>query len=206
MFKDRYEAGKLVAEKLKKYAGNKNAIILAIPRGALQNGKVMAQELNLPLNVIITKKIPYPGNPELAIGAVAPDGNYTLNKAAEEVSEHYIKEQVKEIAEKIKEKYRKLGVKTPDLKGKVVIITDDGIAMGSTMLSTVKYVKTQKPKKIIVAVPVSSVEGADLIKKECDEFICLSIPKFFMAVGEFYYDFPQVEDEEAKKLLEEANK
>ncbi len=206
MFKDRYEAGRLVAEKLLKYKGNKDSIILAIPRGALQNGKVMAQELKLPLNVVITKKIPYPENPELTIGAVAPDGSYTLNEAAEGVSEDYIEGEVKEIVKKIKEKYKKLGAKTPDLKGRIVIITDDGIAMGSTMLSAVKYVKTQKPKKIVVAVPVSSKEGANLIKKECDEFICLNIPLFFMAVGEFYQEFKQVEDDEAKRLLEEANR
>ncbi|MEM3127190.1 MAG: phosphoribosyltransferase family protein [Candidatus Woesearchaeota archaeon] len=206
MFKDRYEAGKLVAEKLKKYAGNKDAIILAIPRGALQNGYEMAKELKLPLNIVVTKKIPYPGQPEYAIGAVGPDGSYYLESQAKEVSKEYIETEVKEITEAIKKKYKIMGVKIPELKGKVAIIIDDGIATGSTMIAACRYVRKKNPKKIVVAVPVSAEDSATKVKKECNEFICLSIPKFFMAVGEFYYDFPQVEDEEAKRLLKEANK
>jgi len=190
MFKDRYEAGRFLAEKLLKYKG-KNAIILAIPRGALQIGIEISKKLGLPLSIVVTKKIPYPGNPELAIGAVDANGEYNLHDISSEVPKSYIDEKVQEITAAVKEKYDKMGVKPPKLEGKIAIIVDDGIAMGSTIKAAIRYVKKQNPEKIIVAVPVSSVEGAERIKNDVDEFISLDIPPDFMAVGQFYLECVQ---------------
>ena len=204
IFKDRFTAGKLLAKELKKYKNKKDAIVLAIPRGGLQIGCSIAKELNLNLDIILTKKIGYPGNPEYAIGAVSLTSEIVEEQG---ISKDYIQNEIKNIRKSLKERYKKyLGKSKPqNLKNKIVILTDDGIATGKPMLLTIKLIKEQKPKKIIVAIPVGPIDNIELLKENADEVICLYSPENFFAIGEFYENFEQVSDEEAIKLLKESN-
>jgi len=208
-FKDRFQAGKQLGEKLMKYKG-RDVIILAIPRGGLQIGFEVAKALQAPLDIVLTKKIPFPNQPEVAIGAVGR-GEVTLNKdiiQQHKIPTTYINEQVKILKKALNDKYKKYrGDQKPvSLKDKTVIIVDDGIAMGSTMIAAIHTVKKLNPKKIIAAFPVGSTDGVKKIGYEANETICLEVPAMFFAIGNFYDDFSQVEDKEAIKLLKEANK
>lgn len=204
MFKDRFDAARQLTRRLLKYKGKKDVIILAIPRGGLQIGNPLAKALQLPLDIVLTKKIGYPGNREYAIGAVSLKGEI-INPEVE-VSSQYIKEQIKELRKKLKERYQLYrGKKKPvSLKGKVVIITDDGVATGSTLLAAIELGRKENPKRIIVAVPVGPYNTIEKLTGKADEVICLYIPEAFFAIGAFYEQFPQVEDEEAIRLLKEV--
>jgi len=206
MFKDRIDAAQQLLPKLEKYKGNKDAIILAIPRGALEMGAVLRDKLNLPLDIVVTKKIGAPGNEEYAIGVVGPDGKKQINKDATQmygIPDEYINDEAKRLQHVIKRRYEDYrGDPTPpDLKNKICIVVDDGIATGFTTLAAIQYIRRQKPEKIVLAVPVSAIDSHDKLKKEVDEMICLSIREDFFAVGQFYDYFAQVEDDEAIKLL-----
>ena len=204
MFRDRHDAGRKLALALAAYRGRKDAIILAIPRGALQVGEILHSELGLPLDIIITKKIPHPYNEEYAIGAVGPDGEYFVNAgAAAEVRPEFIQVQRGRLAAVVEEKYVRYrgDFPKPALKGKTVILIDDGIATGSTMLAAIHVIRRQKPKKIVVAVPVGPPDSVARIAAEADETVCLEKPEAFFAIGSFYEDFSQVEDEEAIAIL-----
>ncbi len=206
MFKDRFDAGKKLAEQLIKYKNNAHTIILAIPRGAVEIGAVLSQELHLPLDIILTKKIGYPGNPEYAIGAVSAD-NVIIDKRALEFSgalEAYLKQEIESIRRLLQERSALYhAIRRPlSLENKTVIITDDGIATGKTLEATIDLIKKQHPAKIVVAVPVGSKEALHLIKKKVDEVICLEIPENFMSVGQWYERFEQVDDEQAIQLLQ----
>ena len=209
IFKNRFDAGKQLAGKLGKYKNKKEALILAIPRGGLQVGNVLAKELHLQLDVIITKKIGYPGNPEYAIGAVSLTGaSYDLDLLKTEgVSLKYVNEQIQEIRNVLKERYQQYGGKEKPIsvKGKVVIITDDGVATGNTMLAAIDLLRKEKPKKIVVAVPVGHPDTVEKLRKAADEVVCLSIPPQLFAIGQFYEDFTQVDDTEAIQLLKEVH-
>ena len=210
-FKDRHEAGKLLAKELKKYKNNKDAIILAIPRGGLEIGYEIAKELSLPLDILVTKKIGFPGEPEYAIGAVGPKKEYILNEEVilqSNISESYIKSEVEGLSREVEEKYARYRgkKKLPVLKNKIVIVTDDGIATGHTMMLSLKIIKKQNPKKLIAAIPVGPPDGIENLKQAADEVICLSTPSFFLAISQFYDKFEQVSDEEAIRYLKEANK
>lgn len=202
-FKDRNDAGKQLAKKLKKYKDSKNTIVIALPRGGVVNAYEVAHDLNLNLDIIVSKKISSPYNKEYAIGAINADGDVLLNPL-EEVDQTYIETQKKEILNKIKEKEKKLrGNKAPlNLKDKTVILIDDGIATGYTVKAAIKYLKKRNVKKIILAVPVCPKDTVKEFSKLVDEFICLYSPLFFGAIGSFYENFQQVSDEEAKLYLE----
>ncbi|HLD60116.1 MAG TPA: phosphoribosyltransferase family protein [Candidatus Bilamarchaeaceae archaeon] len=207
MFKDRYQAGELLADALTAYKNNKKAIILAIPRGALQIGKVLHEKLNLPLDIIVTKKIPHPNNPEYAIGAVGLEGEHILDvSACYNVSPDYVKNKIADLQKKMEEKYVRYRGNNPkpNLRNKLVIIVDDGIATGNTIITAIKLVKRQKPARIVVVVPVSAPDAAEKIRKEVDDFVCLIVSEF-MAISQFYDSFPQVEDEDAIKILKECS-
>jgi len=206
IFKDRFDAAERLAEKLQKYKGSKDGIILAIPRGALQTGYVLAKRLQLPLDIILTKKIGHPDNSELAIGAVSLTSEI-IDPDFRDVSREYIKKEVKEIRQNLRERSQQYrGTKFfSDLKDKIVILVDDGIATGHTMSAAIDLVKEEKLKKIIVAIPVGPWERIEMLKKRADEVICLSVPENFTAIGQFYRDFPQVDDEEAIGLLRKMN-
>ena len=206
MFKDRFEAAKLLAKKLEKYK-NKNGIILAVPRGGVPIGYEISKELGLPLEVILSKKIGHPYNPEYAIGSVSLDGTI-INENITDVSQEYIKKEVEKIQQALKEKFKLfMGNKKPtNLQDKTVIIVDDGIATGNTLLATLESIKKNKPKEIIIAVPVAPPETVKKFSKLVNEFICLLAPYDFMGVGQFYSDFSQVSDNEVIKYLQDANK
>lgn len=200
LFKDREEAGSLLAEKLLEYE-NTNSIILAIPRGGVPVGYVISQKLNLPLDIILSKKIPHPYNKELAIGAVTMDDeivDYYPN-----ISKNYINSEVSRIREVLKKKLNLyVGNDKPlDVKGKNVILVDDGIATGNTVLVSIKSLRKLKPAKIIVAVPVLPYEDLKIFQQEADEFVYIEASNYFRGVGAFYEHFEQVDDDVVVEML-----
>lgn len=208
MWKDRREAGQKLAEELLKYKGEKDVLILAIPRGGVEVGFDVADRLKVPLSVVVTKKIPFPGQEELAIGAVDGDGEVVLDEeivSQQSISNDYIKKEKERLLKEIKRRYKEFGGEL-DINGKTVIIVDDGIATGQTMRAAVMYIKRRKPKKMILAVPVASKDSLDRLEEEVDEIVCLWRADMMFAVGQFYDYFPQVEDEQVKKYLKTHKK
>lgn len=203
-FNDRYDAAMQLAPLLEKYK-NEKGVILAVPRGGVPIGYYLAKYLDFPLDLLMTKKLGHPGNEEFAIGAVSLEGSIVEETTG--VPEQYIREETRRIREQLKERYIKfMGNKEPvDIKGKIIIVVDDGVATGRTILSTIKILRNKEPRKIVVAVPVASEEAADRIKEVVDDFICLHTPYPFYGVGRFYADFTQVEDEDVLLLLNELN-
>ena len=205
-FKNRHEAGIKLAEQLKKYKNNKDVIILAIPRGGVEIGYEIAKFLNVELDIIVTKKIGLPDDEEFAIGSVAPDKKVMLNEETiriYNVHEDYIKQKTREIGKEIERRYKayKGKYQLQNLKNKIVIFTDDGIATGFTTRAAITYIKSQTPKKLIFAVPVAPAGFASQIKKEVDEFVCLHSTSLFFSISQFYDSFPQLTDEGVKKYL-----
>jgi len=206
-FKDRNEASYLLADKLEKYR-NTNAVVLAIPRGGVPLGFIVAKKLNLPLEVVLSKKIGHPFHKEYAIGAVTLKSRILSNGAAK-ISTVYIEEETKRIRDLLQKRYEEYyGDKIPlPLKDKILIIVDDGIATGNTILSTIKMLHDEKPEKIVVAIPVAPPSSIKKLEKSSfiDEILCLYTPTNFQAVGQFYENFNQVDDNEVKQLLKKAN-
>ena len=195
MFHDRLQAGLLLAAKLKKYK-NDNGIVLAVPRGGVPVAYAVALELGFPVEVILTKKIGHPVNMEYAIGAASLTDYFVIPH--ENVSEEYIQQELIGIRSRLKEMYERfMGDKVPEqLEGKTVIVIDDGIATGNTILGTVNILKKSKPGKIIIAVPVASQTAVWKLSKEVDEIVTVMSPEHFYGVGAFYQDFTQVTDDE----------
>jgi len=206
VFKDRKEAGKILAEKLQAYTG-KDTIILGIPRGGVVVADQVAKILNLRLDVLVIKKLGYPGDEEFAIGATSAD-TYALNENARGVPKEYIAKEVKRRQQEAQQRYLLLKgtQKMPRLNDKVVILIDDGIATGATMGLAIEIIKKQKPKKVVVAIPVAPPEAFRKLKAIADEVICPLIPESFMAIGEFYERFDQVQDDEVKEILKRYGK
>ncbi len=204
MYADRIEAGLVLADQLKKYAGQPG-VVLAIPRGGVPLGYIIARELKLPLEILLSKKIGHPNNPEYAIGAISLTDSIIIPH--EGVSNEYIESETERIREKLKENYKKImGYNKPiDLKDKIIIIVDDGIATGNTLMSTVKMLRNQKPAKIVIAVPVAPRASVDKLSKLVDEMVIPLILEEFYGVGGFYEDFEQVSDEEVLMYLEKLN-
>lgn len=205
MFRDREDAASLLAAKLKGRPLYK-PLVLAIPRGGVVTGAVLAQELGADLDVVLSRKLRAPGQPEVAIGAITEDGQVYLNPQTAgflDLLEDYLAEerrhQLAEIARRRK-LFRAVRPQAP-IAGRSVIVTDDGIATGSTMFAALQAVKAQHPRELIVAVPVASPDRLDEVRRWCDEVVCLLAPAGFQAVGQFYADFTQVEDEEVVELL-----
>ena len=206
MFKDRIDAGTQLAEKLLAFK-SQNVVVLAIPRGGLPLGAIVAKALNAPLDVALTKKIGHPYNKEYAIGAVSLE-NIILSDAIG-VTKGYIEEETVRLRKKLKERHKQYykNNEPQSLKDKTVIIIDDGIATGNTILVTIELVNMQNPDKIIVAIPVAPPSTVRKLEAspEVDEVICLETPYNFHAVGQVYQEFFQVSDQEALNLLEESN-
>jgi predicted phosphoribosyltransferase len=206
MFKDRIDAGTQLAEKLLAFK-SQNVVVLAIPRGGLPLGAIVAKALNAPLDVALTKKIGHPYNKEYAIGALSLK-NIILNDAIG-VTKGYIEEETVRLRKKLKERHKQYykNNEPQNLKDKTVIIVDDGIATGNTILVTIELVKMQNPNKIVIAIPVAPPSTVRKLEasSEVDEVICLETPYNFHAVGQFYQEFFQVSDQEAVNLLEESN-
>jgi|ERR1019366_4048378 predicted phosphoribosyltransferase len=205
MFKNRTDAAIQLAEKLKKYK-SKNGIVLAIPRGGVPIGYIIAKELEFPLEITLSKKIGHPGNPEYAIGSVSLDG-IVINDNVPGVSMNYFQQESDRIIKNLKTKfdYYMGDRKMTDLKDKTVIIVDDGIATGSTIIATIHSIRKKNPKEIIIAVPVAPSKVIDKLKNIADEIVCINAPNEFFGVGQFYEDFSQVSDQEVIQLLQKAN-
>ncbi len=201
MFKNREDAGRQLGKKLLKYKG-KNTIILAIPRGGVPVGYEIAKALDSEFNVIISRKLPLPDNPEAGFGAISEESMF-LNQQANyypgKIRERIIREKKKELTELI-EKFR--GGKLLDLEGKVTILVDDGLAMGSTMLAAIETVKKKRARKIVVAVPTASYSVIRKIKRKVDEVVCIDKRRFFLAVADAYENWYDLTDEEVLKYLE----
>lgn len=206
MFKDRTEAGAKLASLLRE-RGVEADIVLAIPRGGLPLGRVVADELGVPLDIVAARKIGAPTNPELAIGAVAADGTVWMNDdlvdslgVGDEYIEHKRAEEAEAAADKL-ERYRR-GRPPLDLTGKRVLIVDDGIATGATITACLRQVRESGAETTILAVPVAPPDTVSRLRDEADEVICVDTPKHFGAVGAFYRDFGQVSDAEAMSYLD----
>ena len=208
MFFNREEAGYLLADELKNYKDNLDAVIVTIPRGGVPVGAILAKELNLPLELVLSKKIGHPFHKEFAIGAVTIQ-DIKLSPESHDAPDEYIEKETKGIREVLKKRYKSYyGDRAPlSLTDKIVIMVDDGVATGNTLISCIKLIKLQQPRKIIVAIPVSPFSTLQEIKSlsEIDKTICLLTPADFYAVGQFYEDFSPVSDAEVIELLKEAN-
>ncbi|MGZ3252887.1 MAG: phosphoribosyltransferase [Burkholderiaceae bacterium] len=210
-FKDRIEAGELVAQRLMRYAGREDVIVLALPRGGVPVGYVVANALEVPLDVLLVRKLGFPGREEYAMGAIASGGVCVVH---DEMLERFgisltdveeIKQrELKEIARR--EKLYRANRPVLPLQGRVVIIVDDGIATGSTMQAAVKCLRQSKPARLVIAVPVAPPDTYQALRPEVDEFICLSMPEPFFAVGTWYKNFGQTSDEEVTSLLARADR
>ena len=199
-FTNRYHAAIELSHQLDQYK-NMDGVVLAIPRGGVPIGHYMAEYLGFTLDLLMAKKIGHPSHEEYAIGAVGLEDSIVEETGI--VSEEYLEKEIIRIRQQLKERYRQfMGDHEPvSIRGKIVIITDDGIATGRTILTTLKMLRHKQPSKLIVAVPVSSRQAAARMRQEVDEFVCLYIPSVFPGVGKFYQDFTQVEDTEVMTLL-----
>ena len=206
-FPDREQAGRELADELGRYRFRK-AVVLGIPRGGMVVAREIATELVAELDIVLSHKLPTPGHPELAMGAVTEDGSLFLNKTVVQglgVEEAEIQdEQIRQMAE-IKRRvdlFRPVRPKV-NLKGRIVIVTDDGIATGATMQAALWAVRTEQPVKLIAAIPVGPEHTIQRLAGEVDEMICLRCPPGFSAVGQFYRQFHPVQDAEVLQILEE---
>lgn len=206
MFKDRLHAGRELAKKLRGYRG-RDVIVLAIPRGGVPVAYSIALELNAVLDVIVPRKIPIPWNPEAGFGAVTVDGEIVLNKDLVSrigLEDDEIKELAGPVIEEIKRRIRiyRGDKKFLDLGGETVIIVDDGLASGYTMLSAIKSVRRETPKELVVAVPVGPLSSVKLIEPLVDDLVCLVVEDAFsFAVASFYDEFPDLSDDEVIQYL-----
>lgn len=203
VFQNRTAAGNLLSELLEQYK-NSDSVVLAIPRGGVPVGYEIAKKLNLPLDVILSKKIGHPDNKEFAIGSVSLET--AIVDEAKGVPQSYITSEIKRLKSILKEKYALFrGHREPiELLDKNVIIVDDGIATGNTVLACIEMVRKHHPKKVIVAVPVLPADLVYWFKQEADELVYLVDASYFRGVGAFYEDFSQVEDEEVIELMEKS--
>ncbi len=206
LYENRTDAGKQLAEQLRSFIGQ-DVVVLAIPRGGLPVGAEVAQVLKAPLDVVLTKKIGHPHHREYAIGAVSMDG--VILGDTETIPEAYIVEETARIREVLKERHSQYyrDRRPIPLKNKIVIVVDDGIATGNTLMATVQLVAKQEPSRIVVGIPVAPRSAVQNLENmpEVDEVVCLATPLNFMAVGQFYLHFYQVSDKEAIKILESTN-
>lgn len=212
LFKDRTDAAKQLAERLywlkNEIQENKSSVVIvAVPRGGVVIGNIIASQLGAKLDLVVSRKIGAPFNPELAIGAVMPDGSYFLNDVAEmmNVSQDYIESQiekeVKEIDRRLIE-FRGDREYYNELEDKIVVLVDDGIATGATILASAKWIKDKHNcKQLIIAVPLAPGEILEDLKRVADKVIVLHTPEPFGAVGRFYHDFNQVSDDEVKEMM-----
>jgi putative phosphoribosyl transferase len=206
LFKDRNEAGRQLIPHLKSYLRNQQTVVVGLARGGVITAFAVAEGLGLPLQVMVVRKIGAPGNEELALGAIAENGEGIFNDhliAVLAISPDYIKREIelqKAVAKKRSELYQ-AGRPKLALKDKTVILIDDGIATGASIRVAIRSLRAEKVGKIVLAVPVAAPDSLRKLEKEVDEVICLSAPLYFEAVGSFYRSFDQTSDEEIIHLL-----
>jgi len=208
-FSDRRDAGRRLAAFLTNYANQDDVLVLGIPRGGVQVAFEIASRLSAPLDVFLLRKLGVPGEEELAFGAIASGGTRVLDYEtihAFGISEQEI-ERVTNM--ELRELHRRETAYREDrppleVKGKTVILVDDGIATGSSMRAGVQALRQLHPRRVVVAVPIAPVHASEQLKGDFDEFVCLQTPIFFQAIGQFYDDFSQVPDEEVLAMLAKA--
>lgn len=204
-FRDRREAGRRLAEALTGYRARR-PFVLAVPRGGIVVGYEVAVALDAPLDVVVPRKLRAPYNPELAVGAVAHDGSVYLDAplvSSLRITDDYLKE---ETAVQLEEIRRRLALyrgdrPQPDLAGRTALVVDDGIATGATLIAALRAVRQMAPAAAVAAIPVAPPEGAEALRAEADDVVCLYTPTLFYAVGQFYDDFAQTTDDEVIFLL-----
>jgi len=207
LFKDRREAGRLLAQQLSDYRGQK-AVVLGIPRGGIVVAQELARTLQADLDIVLAHKLRTPGHAELAMGSVAEDGRLFLNEEvvrALGVDGTYIQQEKKRQMAEIRRRtklFRQSRPKVP-LAGRTVIVTDDGVATGATTQAALWAVRLEKPEKLIAALPVGPEDTIIRLGEDVDEMICLRTPPSFAAVGQFYLRFEPVEDEEVLEILKD---
>jgi predicted phosphoribosyltransferase len=206
MFKDRTEAGKQLALALEKYR-DEQPLVLAIPKGGVEVGYQVANHLKSRFSIVITRKLPFPDNPESGFGAIAEDGSTFIFKDAETwISKHQVETIAREQKQEIQRRIRVLrkGKPLPDIKNQTIIVVDDGIAMGSTMQATILLCKRQQARKIIVAAPVAGENVAQRIGETVDDIVILDKPPFFHAVAQVYEHWYDVPDKEVISIMEKS--
>jgi putative phosphoribosyl transferase len=205
-FRDRAEAGRALAHALSRYAGRDDVVVLALPRGGVPFGYEVAKELGAPLDVFLVRKLGVPGHEELAMGAIATGGVLVLDERVLRwlgINEDQIQKTLARELDELRRReatYRD-GRPLPDLKGKTVILVDDGLATGASMQAAAGAVRRHEPARIVVAVPVASRATCDRFRDEVDEVVCAVTPEPFYAVGNWYEDFSQTSDDEVRELL-----
>ena len=203
-FRNRAEAARKLAERLSACKG-KNPLVLAIPRGAVPMARILADALGGELDVVLVRKLGAPMNPEFAVGSVDESGwAYVADYAASAGADAaYIEEEKQRQIEVMRQRRTQYTKARPpvDPAGRIVIVVDDGLATGATMISALHALRTRNPVKLIAAVPVAPPDTLRKVEKLADEVICIEAPEYFMSVGQFYDEFPQVEDEEVARLL-----
>jgi predicted phosphoribosyltransferase len=206
LFHDRTDAGRQLAEQLRNYAHRNDVVVLGLPRGGVPVAYEAASRLDVPLDVFLVRKLGVPGHAELAMGAIAPGGVQVLNRdlieelaippaAVSAVADSELQELER------RDRIFRGGRPLPELKGKTVILVDDGLATGATMEAAVTALRYLEPAQIVVAVPVGARETCERLARVADSMVCLATPAPFNAVGQWYEDFSQTTDEEVKQLL-----
>lgn len=209
-FQDRKEAGQALASALREYAHRDDVVVLGLPRGGVPVAFEVAQELGGTLDVFVVRKLGTPGQEELAFGAIASGGIRVINRDIVDalgIPEHVIDAITRREESELERREQQFRYERPplDVRGKTVILIDDGLATGSTMRAAVAAVRAQTPARIVVAVPVAAASTCNRLRPEVDEMVCLCAPKEFYAVGEWYRDFRQTTDDEVRDLLQRAS-
>jgi len=205
MFKNRQQAGRLLAQHLRSWAGARDALVVAVPRGGVITAREVAEALKLPLEIVVVRKVGFPGNPELALGAVDLNGTVTLNEelSAERIDPVFLEQEIKEqlLEARRREKLYREGRKPLSINNQRIILVDDGIATGQTLKAAINYLRQEGAKEVILAAPVAAPDSAKRLAALADRTVILEKPLSFAAVGQFYQDFPQVTDEEVRAAL-----
>lgn len=207
VFQDRAKAGQELGARLKNLPLTR-PVVLAIPRGGVATGAAVAEVLGAELDIVLSRKLGAPQQPELALGAVGEDGSVYHERtmqALAQVSDAWLAQEIRHQLQEIERRKAMFRAIRPaaELKGRSVIVTDDGVATGSTMLAALQTVRLQQPTELIVAVPVAPPDRLESLRQHCDRLIYLQAPRDFYAVGQFYRSFEQLSDEEACRLLEQ---
>jgi len=209
IFKDRRHAGKLLADSLGKFANLKDVIVLGLPRGGVPVAFEVARRLHVPLDVMVVRKLGVPGWEELAMGAIASGGVRVINEEVMRNSDITPASIERAAAVELEElQRREMAYRghtgAPEVKGRIVILVDDGIATGSTLRAAVQALRQQQPAKIVVAAPTAAADSCEMLEPMVDELVCLMRPIHFRSVGQWYQNFEQTTDGEVKRLLAEA--